>query len=50
MAAGVVPRPSPVIQQLRFRLTKRFGAKVVLDDFALEVRGREFVKIGRAHV
>jgi putative spermidine/putrescine transport system ATP-binding protein len=43
MAVGVAPRPSPVIQQLRFRLTKRFGAKVVLDDFALEVRGREFV-------
>ncbi len=31
------------IQVLRFRLSKRFGAKVVLDDFALEVRGREFV-------
>ncbi|MGH7319360.1 MAG: ABC transporter ATP-binding protein [Candidatus Rokuibacteriota bacterium] len=31
------------IQTLRFRLTKRFGAKVVLDDFALEVRGGEFV-------
>jgi putative spermidine/putrescine transport system ATP-binding protein len=32
-----------VIKQLRFRLTKRFGAKTVLDDFALEVQGREFV-------
>jgi putative spermidine/putrescine transport system ATP-binding protein len=32
-----------VIQSLRFRLTKRFGAKAVLDDFALEVHGREFV-------
>jgi len=31
------------IRELRFRLTKRFGAKTVLDDFALEVRGREFV-------
>ncbi len=31
------------IESLRFRLTKRFGAKTVLDDFALEVRGREFV-------
>ena len=31
------------IQSLRFRLTKRFGTKTVLDDFALEVRGREFV-------
>jgi putative spermidine/putrescine transport system ATP-binding protein len=32
-----------VIQSLRFRLTKRFGPRVVLDDFGLEVRGREFV-------
>ncbi len=32
-----------MIKRLRFRLTKRFGAKTVLDDFALEVRGREFV-------
>ncbi|HEV8672792.1 MAG TPA: ABC transporter ATP-binding protein [Methylomirabilota bacterium] len=32
-----------MIQSLRFRLTKRFGPKTVLDDFALEVRGREFV-------
>jgi putative spermidine/putrescine transport system ATP-binding protein len=31
------------IASLRFRLTKRFGVKTVLDDFALEVRGREFV-------
>ena len=32
-----------MITSLAFRLTKRFGAKVVLDDLALEVRGREFV-------
>ncbi len=32
-----------MIKTLRFRLTKRFGAKTVLDDFALEVEGREFV-------
>jgi len=32
-----------LITSLAFRLTKRFGAKVVLDDLALEVRGREFV-------
>ncbi len=31
------------IRTLRFRLTKRFGAKTVLDEFSLEVRGREFV-------
>jgi len=31
------------IKTLRFRLTKRFGVKTVLDDFALEVQGREFV-------
>ena len=31
------------IESLRFALTKRFGAKIVLDDFGLEVRGREFV-------
>ncbi len=31
------------IRTLRFRLTKRFGAKTVLDDFSLEIRGREFV-------
>ncbi len=34
---------APAIRSLRFRLTKRFGAKTVLDDFALEVQGREFV-------
>jgi putative spermidine/putrescine transport system ATP-binding protein len=28
---------------LRFRLTKRFGTKTVLDDFSLEVRRRELV-------
>ncbi len=32
-----------MITSLAFRLTKRFGAKIVLDDLALEVRGREFV-------
>jgi len=32
-----------LITSLAFRLTKRFGAKIVLDDLALEVRGREFV-------
>jgi len=32
-----------LITSLAFRLTKRFGAKTVLDDLALEVRGREFV-------
>ncbi|OLE36468.1 MAG: spermidine/putrescine ABC transporter ATP-binding protein [Candidatus Rokubacteria bacterium 13_1_20CM_2_70_7] len=32
-----------VIGRLRFRLSKHFGAKNVLDDFALEVRGGEFV-------
>ncbi|HTU01871.1 MAG TPA: ABC transporter ATP-binding protein, partial [Candidatus Sulfotelmatobacter sp.] len=31
------------IESLRFRLTKRFGAKTVLQDFALEVRGRQFI-------
>jgi putative spermidine/putrescine transport system ATP-binding protein len=31
------------VGSLRFRLTKRFGAKTVLDDLALEVRGREFI-------
>ena len=31
------------IQSLRFRITKRFGTKTVLRDFALEVRGRQFV-------
>ena len=33
------------LELLRFRLTKRFGAKTVLDDFALEVRGRQFVTL-----
>ncbi|MEA2871872.1 MAG: putative spermidine/putrescine transport system ATP-binding protein, partial [Hyphomicrobiales bacterium] len=33
------------LNSLRFRITKRFGAKVVLDDFALEVRGRQFVTL-----
>src|SRR5438477_9022478 len=32
-----------MIGRLRFRLGKHFGAKNVLDDFALEVRGGEFV-------
>jgi len=32
-----------MIGRLRFRLTKHFGAKNVLDDFALEVRGGELV-------
>jgi len=32
-----------LIGMLRFHLTKRFGAKTVLDKFSLEVRGREFV-------
>jgi len=31
------------IQSLRFRITKRFGMKTVLRDFALEVRGKQFV-------
>jgi putative spermidine/putrescine transport system ATP-binding protein len=31
------------LHSLRFRITKRFGAKTVLRDFALEVRGRQFV-------
>ena len=34
---------SQSLHSLRFRLTKRFGAKTVLHDFALEVRGRQFV-------
>ena len=33
------------LDSLRFRITKRFGAKTVLDDFALEVRGRQFVTL-----
>jgi len=36
---------SRTLDSLRFRITKRFGAKVVLDDFALEVRGRQFVTL-----
>lgn len=31
------------IDSLRFRITKRFGAKTVLRDFALEVRGKQFI-------
>jgi putative spermidine/putrescine transport system ATP-binding protein len=31
------------IESLRFRLTKRFGTKTVLQDFGLEVRGRQFI-------
>ncbi len=31
------------IDSLRFRITKRFGAKTVLRDFALEIRGKQFV-------
>jgi putative spermidine/putrescine transport system ATP-binding protein len=31
------------IESLRFRLTKRFGTKTVLRDFALEVRGKQFI-------
>jgi len=31
------------IESLRFRITKRFGVKTVLRDFALEIRGRQFV-------
>jgi putative spermidine/putrescine transport system ATP-binding protein len=38
----VSPQP---LGSLRFRLTKRFGAKTVLKDFALEVRGRQFVTL-----
>ena len=33
------------LKSLRFRITKRFGAKTVLDDFALEVKGRQFVTL-----
>jgi len=36
---------SQILNSLRFRITKRFGAKTVLDDFALEVRGRQFVTL-----
>jgi len=31
------------IESLRFRITKRFGTKTVLQDFALEVRGKQFI-------
>jgi putative spermidine/putrescine transport system ATP-binding protein len=31
------------IDSLRFRITKRFGTKTVLQDFALEVRGKQFI-------
>ena len=31
------------IDSLRFRITKRFGPKTVLQDFALEVRGKQFI-------
>jgi putative spermidine/putrescine transport system ATP-binding protein len=31
------------IESLRFRITKRFGAKTVLRDFGLEVRGKQFI-------
>ena len=31
------------IDSLRFQITKRFGAKTVLRDFALEVRGKQFI-------
>ena len=36
---------SQTLNSLRFRITKRFGAKTVLDDFALEVRGRQFITL-----
>jgi putative spermidine/putrescine transport system ATP-binding protein len=36
---------SQALESLRFRITKRFAAKTVLDDFALEVRGRQFVTL-----
>jgi putative spermidine/putrescine transport system ATP-binding protein len=36
---------SQTLNSLRFKITKRFGGKVVLDDFALEVRGRQFVTL-----
>jgi len=31
------------IDSLRFRITKRFGTKTVLQDFSLEVRGKQFI-------
>jgi putative spermidine/putrescine transport system ATP-binding protein len=36
---------SQTLDSLRFKITKRFGAKIVLHDFALEVRGRQFVTL-----
>ncbi len=33
------------IDSLRFRITKRFGTKTVLQDFALEVRGKQFITL-----
>ena len=33
------------IRSLSFRLTKRFGPKTVLRDFALEARGRQFITL-----
>jgi putative spermidine/putrescine transport system ATP-binding protein len=35
----------PPLESVRFRLTQRFGARTVLRDFALEVRGRQFVTL-----
>ena len=46
--SGCAEDQAPVnqtLQSLRFRLTKRFGSKTVLDDFALEVQGRQFVTL-----
>ncbi len=34
-----------LLRLLRFRITKRFGAKTVLTNFALEVRGQQFVTL-----
>jgi putative spermidine/putrescine transport system ATP-binding protein len=31
------------IDSLRFRITKRFGPKTVLQDFSLEIRGKQFI-------
>jgi putative spermidine/putrescine transport system ATP-binding protein len=33
------------LTSLSFRITKRFGAKTVLRDFALEARGRQFITL-----
>jgi putative spermidine/putrescine transport system ATP-binding protein len=33
------------IDSLRFRITKRFGTKTVLNDFSLEVRGKQFITL-----